>query len=259
LCPADKAIDPKNLPSQITDRFKGADGQLDQARLTQFRTRVCSADPAQLAARQGQAAQGDAAPAPAGSQPPARVARADGNGGGGSGRGGRGGGFPGRGGNGGRWNISVSDTIELDNKVLVSPTGPMLDLLHGDALTGGGVARNTMSLEGGVFYNGLGTRISASYKSGTHVDGTGAAGSSDLNFGGLFTLDLRVFADLGRQDKLVKAVPFFKGSRLSFSIDNLFDARQKVTDENGVVPLRYQPYLIDPNGRSFKVEFRKLF
>jgi len=263
LCPADKAIDPKNLPSQITDRFKGADGQLDQARLTQFRTRVCSVDPAQLAARQaqqqGQAAQGEAAPAPAGGQPPARVARADGNGGGGNGRGGRGGGFPGRGGNGGRWNISVSDTIELDNKVMVSPTGPMLDLLHGDALTGGGVARNTMSLEGGVFYNGLGTRISASYKSGTHVDGTGVAGSSDLNFGGLFTLDLRVFADLGRQDKLVKAVPFFKGSRVSFSVSNLFDARQKVTDENGVVPLRYQPYLIDPNGRSFKVEFRKLF
>jgi outer membrane receptor protein involved in Fe transport len=143
--------------------------------------------------------------------------------------------------------------------VLISPVGPMLDLLHGDALTGGGVARHTLSLEGGVFYNGFGTRLSGSYKSGTHVDGTGAAGSSDLHFGGLFTLDLRVFADLGRQDKLVKAAPFFKNTRVSVSVTNLFDARQKVTDQNGVVPLRYQPYLIDPNGRSFQVSFRKLF
>jgi len=257
LCPADKVLDPSKLPSQITDRFKGADGQIDPARLTQFRTRVCSIDPAQLAARQaqrqGQQGEGGAAPAPAGGQPPAQQARGGGNGGG---RGGPGGGFGGR---GGRWNISLSDTIELNNKVLVSPTGPTLDLLHGDALTGGGVARNTLSLEGGVFYNGFGTRISSNYKSGTRVDGSGLPGSSDLKFGGLFTLDLRVFADLGRQEKLVKAAPFFKGSRISFSVTNLFDARQKVTDQNGVVPLRYQPYLIDPTGRSFSVEFRKLF
>jgi outer membrane receptor protein involved in Fe transport len=57
----------------------------------------------------------------------------------------------------------------------------------------------------------------------------------------------------------VKAAPFFKNTRVSFSVTNLFDARQKVTDQNGVVPLRYQPYLIDPNGRSFQVSFRKLF
>jgi outer membrane receptor protein involved in Fe transport len=68
-----------------------------------------------------------------------------------------------------------------------------------------------------------------------------------------------MFADLGRQDKLVKAVPFLKNARLSFSVNNVFDARQRVTDQNGQVPLRYQPYLIDPNGRTFQVEFRKMF
>ena len=261
LCPADKAIDPANLPSQIADRFKGADGQIDQARLAQFRTRVCSVDPAQLAARQGQQqAQGGAAPAAGGGQPQ-QQAQASGDGGGARGNRGGGGFFPGggRGGNGGRWNLSLSHTIELNNKVLVAPGGPELDLLHGDALTGGGVARHTLSLEGGVFYNGIGLRFNGSYKSGTHVDGTGAPGSSDLRFGDLFTLDLRLFADLGRQEKLVKAVPFFENTRLSFNVTNLFDARQKVTDQNGLVPLRYQPYLIDPTGRSFQVEFRKLF
>jgi outer membrane receptor protein involved in Fe transport len=256
LCPADKALDPGTLPAQIADRFKGADGKLDQARLTQFRTRVCSIDPAQLAAQRGQQAQGDgAAPAAQGGQQGEQ-----GQGGGNRGRGGGGfGGFGGRGGNGGRWNLSLSHTIELGNKVLVAPGGPLLDLLHGDALSGGGVARHTFSAEGGVFYNGVGMRASASYKSGTRVEGTGAPGSSDLNFGGLFTLDLRLFADLGRQEKLVKSVPFFENARVSFGVNNLFDARQKVTDQNGVVPLRYQPYLIDPNGRSLSVSFRKLF
>ncbi|MGZ3233324.1 MAG: hypothetical protein ACXU7O_01330 [Croceibacterium sp.] len=271
LCPADKAVDPATLPQQVADRFRGADGKIDTARLTQFRTRICSVDPSQFGAQQGQRAPGaaaaGAAPAANGGQPPQVAANTAprGNSGGDTGRGpggtGGGGFFPGggRGGNGGRWNVSVSDTIELDNNVIVSPAGPTLDLLHGDALTGGGVSRNVLSAEGGLFYNGFGFRFSGNYKSGTHVIGTGAPGSSDLTFGDLFTLDLRIFADLGRQQKLVKAAPFFKNTRLSFNVTNLFDARQKVTDQNGEVPLRYQPYLIDPTGRSFKVEFRKLF
>ncbi len=266
LCPADKVLDPASLPQPIADRFKGPDGKIDEARLTQLRTRVCSIDPSQLAAQQGQQVQGGGAapggaepqqPAQAGGAQPQPQAQAGGNGG----RGG-GGFFPGgrgRGGNGGRWNLSLSHTIELGNKVLVAPGGPELDLLHGDALTGGGVARHTLSLEGGVFYNGFGTRLSGSYKSGTRVEGTGAPGSADLRFGDLFTLDLRMFADLGRQEKLVKAAPFFENTRVSFSVNNLFNAHQKVTDQNGVVPLRYQPLLIDPTGRSFQVEFRKLF
>lgn len=270
FCPADKDIDLTKLPAQVLDRFKGSDGQVDQARLTQFRTRVCSIDPSQFAARQGQQGQQAQGGAAAGGQAaqgnaPARGQSAQGgrgNGGGGASRGGGGPGafFMNRGRrSGGRWNLSLSDTIELTNKVLIAPGGPLLDQLHGDALSGGGVARNTLSLEGGVFYNGLGLRFNGSYKSGTDVDGTGLPGSSDLHFDSLFTLDLRMFADLGRQDKLVKAVPFFKNARLSFSVDNVFDARQRVTDQNGQVPLRYQPFLIDPNGRTFKVEFRKMF
>jgi hypothetical protein len=266
FCPADKPLDMTKLPAQVLDRFKGTDGQVDQARLTQFRTRVCSIDPAQFAARQGQQGQGGA---PQGNAQAGGEQAQNGGGprGGGAGRGGggRGGGGPGaffmnRGqNNGGRWNLSLTDSIELTNAVLIAPGGPALDQLHGDAVSGNGVPRNTLSLEGGAFYNGLGLRFNASYKSGTDVRGSGLPGSSDLHFGSLFTLDLRMFADLGRQAKLVKSAPFFKNARISFSVNNVFDARQRVTDQNGQVPLRYQPYLIDPNGRTFKVEFRKMF
>jgi hypothetical protein len=38
-----------------------------------------------------------------------------------------------------------------------------------------------------------------------------------------------------------------------------FDARQRVTVDTGNVPLRYQPFLIDPSGRFIELALRKLF
>jgi hypothetical protein len=236
------------LPEQMLERLRGPDGQIDQERLAQFRSRVCSAEAGQLAADQ---TEGGAAPSGDAPQQGNRGGR--GPGGPGFGPGG------GRGGNFGRWNLGLNHTIELENEVLIADGGPLLDLLDGDALSGGGVSRHTLSLQGGVFYNGFGTRLSGNYRSGTRVDGSGLPGSSDLYFGDLFTLDLRMFADLGRQEKLVESVPFLENTRVSFSIGNLFDTRQEVTDQNGVVPLRYQPFLIDPIGRRFEIEFRKMF
>jgi iron complex outermembrane receptor protein len=58
---------------------------------------------------------------------------------------------------------------------------------------------------------------------------------------------------------LVSAVPFLAHSRVSFRVDNVFDAQQRVTDGNGLVPLSYQPGFLDPKGRFFEVSFRKQF
>ena len=71
--------------------------------------------------------------------------------------------------------------------------------------------------------------------------------------------NLRLFADLGRIPGLADRSPFLKNARLSLAVDNLFDCHQRVTDANGVVPLRYQPGYVDPAGRVFKLEFRKQF
>ena len=35
--------------------------------------------------------------------------------------------------------------------------------------------------------------------------------------------------------------------------------RQVIVDSTGDVPLRFQPYLVDPTGRFFEIEIRKLF
>jgi hypothetical protein len=39
----------------------------------------------------------------------------------------------------------------------------------------------------------------------------------------------------------------------------VLDARQRVTDATGAVPLSYQPDLLDPLGRVIGIEFRKQF
>jgi hypothetical protein len=42
-------------------------------------------------------------------------------------------------------------------------------------------------------------------------------------------------------------------------VDNLLDAKQRVRDENGLTPLRYQPYLLNPTGRVMGLSVRKTF
>ena len=80
--------------------------------------------------------------------------------------------------------------------------------------------------------------------------------SPDLLFGSLATVDLRAFFDL---ERLFEDTEALDGTRLSLNIDNVFDTRQRVRDETGVTPLRYQPFFIDPTGRYVGVELRKLF
>ena len=110
-----------------------------------------------------------------------------------------------------------------------------------------------------MFKNGYGLRLKAEWEASARVNGSGLPGSSDLRFGSTFNIDLRLFADLGRNEDLVAKVPFLKGSRLSLTVDNLLDQRQRVTDENGVVPIAYQAAYREPQGRVIGIDFRKMF
>ncbi|MXO64173.1 TonB-dependent receptor [Altericroceibacterium endophyticum] len=172
-----------------------------------------------------------------------------------SGGGRRGGGGMGGRPSGGRWFLNLTQTIELNNTILISENGPQLDLLEGDALSAGGNPRYSAALRGGVFYKGYGLFTSGKFSGKSHVSGT----VSDLYFDDLVTFDIRLFADLGQREKLVEKAPIFENTRISLKIDNVFDARQRVTNGEGEVPLRYQPDLVDPTGRFIGVQLRKLF
>lgn len=261
------------LPPPMVERLKGPDGKIDLARLKQMRERFCNGQPGGSGSGGGQAGSGQPGQGTfvfAGPPPGAGARQGQGTAvfvgpppGAGGGRGGPGGGFGGPGGGSadgrGRWFLNLQYAYELNNEVSVGANGPVLDLLDGDALTNGGQPRHTANLTGGFFYAGFGTRYSVRYTGTSTLDGSGLPGSTDLTFNDYATVDLRVFADLNQQAGLIRQAPFLKGTRVSLAVDNLFDARQRVTDSNGDVPLRYQPFLVDPVGRTFSIELRKLF
>ena len=184
----------------------------------------------------------------------------DGRPGGFGGRGGGGGRFGGGGQGGGRLNFAVYHTWHFTDRVTVANGGPRLDLLNGDAIGGsGGQSRHEVEVQAGYSNNGLGARLSGNWQSGTTVNGGTAAAPEVLNFGGLATANLRLFADLGQRLELVKKHPWLRGARVSFGVDNILDRRQRVTDASGVTPISFQPDYLNPLGRTVRLTFRKLF
>jgi iron complex outermembrane receptor protein len=188
-----------------------------------------------------------------------------GNRGFGGGGGGGGGGFGGgRGGGGGnpratRLQLSLYHTVHLVERVTIAENIPTLDLLKGDVLgSGGGQARNEVEAQAGITRYGLGARMTANWKSGTHVNASAGGASTDLDFSSLATINLRLFADLSVRRELVQAHPLLRGVRLTLSVNNLFDQQQTVRDATGVTPVTYQPDYLDPRGRVLQFNVRKL-
>ncbi len=157
---------------------------------------------------------------------------------------------------GGRWRLTLDYTRELENTVLIAPGGPVLDLLDGDALTAGGISADRIGARLFGFYRGVGGRVAFDWSSPTEVRSTGVPGGSDLRFGSVSLLNLRVFGDL---ERLLPEREFLRGTRLSLFVNNVFDSRRDVRDEAGLTPARYQPFLLDPTGRFVGIELRKLF
>lgn len=178
---------------------------------------------------------------------------------------GRPGGFGGGGGGGaaqlgGRLSFAVFHNWRLTEQVRVGAAGPVLDLLSGDTVSNGpGAPRHELEIQAGYNNNGLGVRLSANWQSATRVNGSLGGAGETLNFGSIGTVNLRLFADLTQRLELLKKYPWMRGMRVVIAADNLFNQRQRVTDQTGVTPIAYQPGYIDPLGRAVRVTVRKLF
>ena len=203
----------------------------------------------------GQPGSGNAAsPPPEGAGPPPGSGGARGGGRGfGAGRGFFGGG----GGSRGRITFSLTDTLTFVDKVRIAPGLPELDYLHGDAAgSTGGTPRHNVEAQAGYFNNGLGARIGANWRSATNVS---TLTGDDLHFASYGTFDLRLFANPGDIPEVAVKHPWMRGTQVRFEVNNLFNARPKVHDAAGNVPLNYQPDLLEPLGRTVMITFRKLF
>jgi hypothetical protein len=172
--------------------------------------------------------------------------------------GGGGGGF-GRGGFGsrGRLTFSLTDSITFVDKVTIAPGIADLDYLHGDAAgSTGGTPRHAVQAQAGYFNNGLGARIGANWRSATNVN---TLTGDDLHFSPVGTFDLRLFVQPGDMPEIALKHPWLRGTQIRLEANNIFNARPKVHDAFGNVPLSYQPDLLDPLGRTIMISIRKLF
>jgi hypothetical protein len=224
--------------------------------------------------QQGQGQQGQGQPQPQGQgadqAPPQGQGATPGDGqnqgprrfgpGGGGGRG-FGGGGGGRGGFGGNLiQFSAYHTWVFKDERLIRAELPVMDYLNGAAKgSNGGTPAHKIEIQSGIQRDGLRFRLDGSWQSGSEVT-TGVLGSSDrLNFGSLAKVGLTAQVDLNQQLNLLLRHPWLRGTRISFRVDNLLDARQRVTDENGDTPPAYEPNLLDPTGRVVRLSIRKQF
>jgi hypothetical protein len=181
---------------------------------------------------------------------------------GGGGRGGRGGGgFANRlaGATGGRAQFAIYYTLNLVDRVTVANGVAPIDLLNGGATgAGGGQPRHEIEGQAGYSNNGLGFRLSANWQSATEVTGGAAGTFSTLQFGSLAKFDVRLFDDFTQNLDFLKKHHWAKGMRIGLAVTNVFNTRQRVTDQTGTVPLSYQGAYLDPQGRAVKLTVRKL-
>ena len=94
------------------------------------------------------------------------------------------------------------------------------------------------------------------WQSGSIVTG-GQSGT--LRFTPLAKVNANIFANLSQRFDLVAKHPWLRGAQARLSIDNIFDSKQRVRDAAGLVPVNYQPDLLDPQGRTVRLSLRKLF
>ena len=156
--------------------------------------------------------------------------------------------------------LSLYHTWHLEDEILVREGVPVLDLLDGSAVgSRGGRPRHELEFQAGAFQRGLGAQLTANWQSGTRVSGLPAAAggrAGDLSFSDYATVNLRLFADLGRR---YPKEQWLRGLRATLAVTNLFDSRPEVRDAAGLTPLSYQPAYLDPLGRTVTFSLRKMF
>ncbi|MBS0285019.1 MAG: TonB-dependent receptor, partial [Proteobacteria bacterium] len=142
-----------------------------------------------------------------------------------------------------------------DTLILRDGTQP-LDLLAGDTIGAITQPRHQISFNAGVVDNGVGLRLSGSWRGAATTKTSATPAVGDLHFSSLATFNLRLFANIQNR---VPHEKWARGLRLSLGVDNIFNSRQRVTDATGATPLAYQPGYLDPLGRTISVSLRKMF
>jgi hypothetical protein len=156
-----------------------------------------------------------------------------------------------------RLQVTASHSWLMASKLVVAPGKPAIDLLSRDAVGLGGLAqpRHRVDVTTGYAERGLGMRASAQWRSASFIEASGSTANT-LRFEPLTTFSLRGWI---QGERIAPASHWLKGTRISLSVLNLTNVRERVVDRFGLTPLAYQSAYRDPIGRSIEIELRKKF
>lgn len=157
----------------------------------------------------------------------------------------------------GRLGLSVRHTYVLENSLQINEGGQVLDLLSGNAIDArGGMSRHEVTAQARFLLNKFGTRIDYNWRSGRVVNG-GSGG--DLQFEDFGKLNAQVSWRFKKSQSGREGFSPLSNAQLRLSVDNVFNARQKVMDAAGLTPAGFQPDLLDPLGRTVSLTFNTKF
>jgi iron complex outermembrane recepter protein len=155
-----------------------------------------------------------------------------------------------------RLNANFTHQFQVAYKRLLRPGLPVVDLLAGSAGFGTGQSRHRVNSTIGLAHNGTGMQLNGNWTSSSFVNAGTSTAPNRIDFGSTLRFDLQAFTNLGT---IYPAIKPLQGVRISLNVENVLDFKQSVKDQNGVTPLRYQPYLLNSLGRVVSLSFRKAF
>ena len=160
-------------------------------------------------------------------------------------------------GGGPRLQVNAAHNWVLNSELQLHPDFDPIDLLSSNAIGLGSASRPRHQLDFTLGYadRGLGLRLNAQHRGKTYLNLVSDGAADRLKFSPLTTLNLRGFATGAR----FGSATWLKGTRVSLSILNALNDKQRVRDSAGTTPLSYQQDYRDPLGRSVEVELRKVF
>lgn len=154
-----------------------------------------------------------------------------------------------------RINAFATHVWTLSSNQLIRTGLPVVDVLAGGA-SADGSTRNVVQFGGGAALNGMGVQLSGSLFGPRRISAGTLASPERIYFAVRAQLDLRLFANLGT---LLPQSAVGRGARVTIEVDNLLNSKQRVTDQQGRTPERYQSALLDPVGRRIMLKLRKVF
>lgn len=156
------------------------------------------------------------------------------------------------------WRVmgNFTHTWQISSTRRVRDGLPEVDLLSGGVAGFSAQPRHAVQGRVGIARNGSGFQLNASWRSDSRMTAGTADAPDNLTFHPFLRLDASAFFSMG---DIFPGNAVARGMRITLGIDNLFDTPQRVTDDNGQTPLRYQRYLLDALGRTVALSLRKMF